>query len=288
MNEQQIKDCGKIMSTAASALFEEHADVIIGRVEEVQSETDGGKGQVTVPLRVEITWDGKELLFSGWIDWKKTISQRFSVEPVTYNPKTEQLSLPLAGSSEDASVNQQSGLKLVGSGDAVTAIDKDSFYARVCGKGEEPLQLVESELDQYFASESAWGSYQEWLDFVDGSNGEVAAAIMSNDQNRDDFIAEVKSTLYPVGGTGGSTEPAAEKKTRKPRKAKEVPTAPATPERCEFIHEKIGLQCIHNKGHEGKHGLNLCKHMHEDEVQFCILESGHAEEHKFADPATLS
>jgi hypothetical protein len=70
MEKERIGECGSIMSRMAMALLAGHADTIIDRVEEVQSETDGGKGQVTVPLRVEITWDGTELQFSAWIDWK--------------------------------------------------------------------------------------------------------------------------------------------------------------------------------------------------------------------------
>jgi hypothetical protein len=239
---------------------------------------------------MEVAIDGKEFSFRAWIDWKKTIKERFSVEPVTYNPNTEQLSLPLGGSqTETSGQNQQSGLKLVGSSDAVTAIDKDSFYSRVCGKGEEPLQLVESELDQYFASESAWGSYQEWLDFVDGSNADVAAAIMANDQNRDDFITEVKTTLYPVNsGSSESTEPAAEKKTRKPRKTKESPATPAAPARCSNVHSGTGLQCTLNAGHEGNCQLNMCKHSEDDGKTICILVKDHEGDHKFVDPATLS
>jgi hypothetical protein len=73
------------------------------------------------------------------------------------------------------------------------------------------------------------------------------------------------------------------KPEKKPRKAKEA----TAPERCENVHEKSGLRCVLDKGHDGNCNLNMCKEMHEDGVQMCKLVRGHTGEHEFVNPAEL-
>lgn len=75
--------------------------------------------------------------------------------------------------------------------------------------------------------------------------------------------------------------PEAKPEKKKASKKETAAAAVATPERCEFVHEKTGLRCVLDKGHDGICEPNACKHSDDDGKSVCILVKGHEGDHKF-------
>jgi len=57
--------------------------------------------------------------------------------------------------------------------------------------------------------------------------------------------------------------------------------------RCAKVHEKSGLRCVKEAGHDGQCFLDMCKQAHDDGVQICRLAKGHDGDHVFINPQEL-
>lgn len=72
-----------------------------------------------------------------------------------------------------------------------------------------------------------------------------------------------------------------EARPEKKKATKKETAAAATPERCEFVHDKTGLRCVLDKGHADNCFLNMCKYSEDEGDSICICAKGHDGDHKF-------
>jgi hypothetical protein len=91
MKQEIVVTLGQIMGNRVGILLKEHTDAIMKRLDEEFEENEGGRTQLTVPIKVLIVREGDEFQIESSLDLVKRIKETYSVDPVNFNPNQPDL-----------------------------------------------------------------------------------------------------------------------------------------------------------------------------------------------------
>ncbi len=257
MKQEVVVTLGQIMGNRVGILLKEHTDAIMKRLDEEFEENEGGRTQLTVPIKVLIVREGDEYQIESSLDLVKRIKETYSVDPVNFNPNQPDLFngsdpvLPEAGCKQ----LPEAGCKQLP--EAVDPIDKMEI-------GPNDKDLEESQQEEEISQEEDTEPIEQPVD-----------------------TAPAPEEVHTMDGDG-STDTGKEESTIEGEEVvQEVVNEnplPEDSERCEVTHPKCKeLRCILRKGHEEGHKLDICGEKHGDGVRVCIKPKNHDGQHKYRD-----